>query len=327
MFLDEELIPLPLQKTLGPFIAARRAPKVARRYAEIGGRSPIYDWTRRQGDAMVQLLDEIAPESAPHKAYIAFRYAEPLATTALQEMRRDGVKRAVAFTQYPQWSCSMTGASLNDMWRMLRGLDMEGEFRWSVIDRWPVHPGFIAAMTDTVRRGLEQFDEQQRADVLIQFSAHSLPLSVIDRGDAYPQKIAASVQAVMEQLYFSHPFILTYQSAVGPVRWQGPNTERVVHELGRQKRRNVLIVPIAFTSDHIETLHEIDIELAETARVAGVNLKRAPALNDSPIFTRALADIVAAHLRSGERHGSQYTLRCPGCTNAECRGLPEQVIF
>ena len=321
MFLDRELIPLPLQRVLGPFIASRRAPKVALKYGEIGGKSPIYDWTQRQGTGMVQWLDTLSPETAPHKFYIGFRYAEPLAETALLQMRADGVSRAIAFSQYPQWSCSTTGASLNDLWRTVRRLDAEQAFKWSIIDRWPVHTGFIAAMADTVRRGVDLFDPADRGDVLLLFSAHSLPLSVIDRGDAYPQEIGASVQAVMTALGFSHKYMLAYQSDIGPVRWLGPNTDKVVQQFGRSGPRHVLVVPIAFTSDHIETLHEIDIEMQETAKHAGVILKRAPALNDSPLFIRAMADVVLAHLHNGEVHSAQYPLKCAGCVNDQCRVL------
>lgn len=322
MFLDRELIPLPFQNQLGPFIAARRAPKVAARYRQIGGKSPIWDWTDRQGVAMAHHLDALSSDSAPHKHYIAFRYAEPLAESALRQMHADGVRRAIVLTQYPQWSCSTTGASLNDLWRTADRLGLKDAFQWSLIDRWPTHDGFIAAMADTVRRGLDQFPEAERTNVLLLFSAHSLPLSVIDRGDSYPQEVGASVQAVMAHLGFSHAFMLAYQSDIGPVRWLGPNTEGVIRQLGQQRHKHVLIVPIAFTSDHIETLHEIDIEMQEVARASGVVMKRAPALNDSSLFIRALADLVLAHLRSGDLHSTQYTLKCPGCANNWCRKLP-----
>lgn len=322
MFLDRELIPLPFQNQLGPFIAARRTPKVAARYQQIGGKSPIWDWTDQQGAAMAQYLDALSPDSAPHKHYIAFRYAEPLAESALRQMHADGVRRAIVLTQYPQWSCSTTGASLNDLWRTAERLGLKQDFQWSLIDRWPTHAGFIAAMVDTIQRGLDQFHESDRNRVLLLFSAHSLPLSVIDRGDAYPQEVGASVQAVMAALGFSHAFMLAYQSDIGPVRWLGPNTEGVIRQLGRQQRKHVLVVPIAFTSDHIETLHEIDIEMQEVAHAAGVEMKRAPALNDSPLFSRALADLVLGHLRNGELHSTQYKLKCPGCENGWCRQIP-----
>ncbi|MCS7054626.1 MAG: ferrochelatase [Thermoflexales bacterium] len=322
MFLDRELIPLPFQERLGRFIARRRTPKIQAKYAEIGGGSPIYAWTKRQGEAMAELLDQLSPETAPHKCYIAFRYAEPLTASALTQMHADGVRRAVAFTQYPQWSCSTTGASLNELWRELIRLNLRDAFAWSVIDRWPTHPAFIKAMAKKVREGLDQFAADERDSVLVLFSAHSLPLSVVERGDAYPQEVAATVQAVMECLGFSNEFLLAYQSDIKPFRWLVPSTEQVIRNLGARKRKNVLVVPIAFTSDHIETLHEIDIEYAELAREVGIaNFKRAPALNDDPLFIRALAEIAAEHLRSGQLHSSQYKLRCPGCENALCRSL------
>lgn len=324
MFLDRELIPLPMQKTLGRFIARRRTPKVQARYAEIGGGSPILQWTQAQGNGLVRRLDEMMPANAPHKSYVAFRYAQPLTATALQQMAADGIVRAVAFTQYPQWSCSTTGASLNELWREVERLGLLRTFSWSIIDRWHTHPAFIAAMASKVREGLAQFDADVRNDVLLLFSAHSLPLSVIDRGDVYPQEVSATVQKVIEALGFSNAFLLAYQSDIAPIKWLGPSTAGMIQALGKQRRRHVLVVPIAFTSDHIETLHELDIEYAELAAEVGVtHFKRAPALNDDAQFIDALAEIVHDHLCAGALHSTQYTLRCPGCENAICRTLPK----
>ncbi|TVQ98741.1 MAG: ferrochelatase [Deltaproteobacteria bacterium] len=322
LFADREIIKLPLQKWLGPFIARRRTGAVQENYRQIGGGSPILEWTRKQGEGMCERLDRIRPESAPHRFYVAFRYAPPFSEDALQAMHEDGVRRAVAFTQYPQFSCSTTGSSLNELWRAAGRTDLRSAFDWSVIDRWHVHPGFIAAMTETVRAGLAKFGDADREDALLVFSAHSLPLSVVDRGDAYIQECAASVEAVMQALGHSNEYLLSWQSEVGPVRWMGPSTETVIHELGRKKRRNVLVVPIAFTSDHIETLHELDIEYGELAKEVGIeNYHRAPAMNDSRLFLDAMADIVARHLDSGEPCTRQYGLRCPGCVNPQCRNI------
>jgi ferrochelatase len=237
-------------------------------------------------------------------------------------MKADGVRRAVAFTQYPQYSCATTGSSVNELWRAARRLGMEHEFQWSVIDRWPTHPGFIAEVAQSIQAGLASFLKSERKDVLLLFSAHSLPLNVVNRGDAYPQEVGASVQAVMQCLNFSNEYLLSYQSSVGPVQWLGPSTEFVVRQLGTQKRRSVLVVPIAFTSDHIETLHEIDIEYKELAEKSGItHFKRAPSLNGSVGFQRVLAEIVSAHLLAGELCSSQYRLRCPGCSNPECKNI------
>lgn len=322
LFEDREIIQLPFQRFLGPFIAKRRTPKVEKLYEGIGGGSPILDWTETQGRGMVKRLDRMSPETAPHRFYVAFRYIDPFSEEALRKMKADGVKRAVAFTQYPQFSCSTTGSSLNELWRAAKREGLQGEFEWSVIDRWHSHPKFIEAMTKTVRDGLELFDPKDRDDVLLMFSAHSLPLDVINRGDAYPQEVGASVHEVMKRLDFSHEYILTYQSDVGPVPWQGPSTEEVIKELGAKKRKNVLVIGIAFTSDHIETLSEIDIEYGELAHEVGVtNFKRAPSLNGEPLFQDALAQVVYEHLQSGEACTKQYGLRCPGCVNPQCRNI------
>ncbi len=322
LFEDREIIQLPAQRFLGPYIAKRRTKSVAQKYDEIGGGSPILAWTEEQGRGMCERLDKMSPETAPHKFYVAFRYVHPFSEDALQAMKADGVKRAVAFTQYPQFSCSTTGSSLNELWRAAKNVGLQNEFEWSVIDRWPTHPRFIEAMTETVKQGLEQFTPEERDDVLILFSAHSLPLGVINRGDAYPAEVGASVHEVMTRLDYSHEYVLSYQSDVGPVPWLGPSTEKVLESLGEKKRRNVLVVGIAFTSDHIETLHELDIEYGEVAHKAGItNFKRAPALNGMPVFQDALAEVVLEHLQSGEACTKQYGLRCPGCVNPQCRNI------
>ncbi|MFN8669325.1 MAG: ferrochelatase [Gemmatimonadaceae bacterium] len=326
LFADREIIQLPLQSKLGPFIAKRRAPKVRKLYEAIGGGSPIRWWTEVQGQGLVKRLDRLSPETAPHKFYIAFRYTSPSSDDALRQMKADGVKRAIAFTQYPQYSCATTGSSLNELWRAAKRLDLSDAFEWSVIDRWPTHPGFIAAMTDTVRQGLEQFDPADRDDVLLLFSAHSLPMSVVNRGDPYPQEIGASVHEVLKALGTSHQYLLAYQSEVGPVSWLGPSTEEVIKGLASKKRRNILVIPIAFTSDHIETLSELDREYGELAHQLGIpNFKRAPAMNGSPLLQDAMASIVAEHLRAGEACSPQYGLRCAGCVNPQCRHIANAV--
>jgi len=322
LFADREIIQLPLQRWLGPLIARRRTPKVKGLYANIGGGSPILRHTEAQGRGMIARLDRLSPGTAPHKFYVAFRYARPKSEDALRQMRDDGIERAVAFTQYPQFSCSTTGSSLNELWRAAARTGLQDAFTWSLIDRWPVHPGFIEAMSETVRQGLDRFAPEDRHKVILLFSAHSLPLDVIDRGDSYPQEVGASVQAVVEHLALPNPYLLAYQSDVGPVRWLGPSTAEVIRRLGRRGHRHLLVIPIAFTSDHIETLSELDREYGEIAHQVGITTYvRAPALNDRPRFLDAMAEIVRDHLDSGLPYSSQYPLRCAGCSNPECRNV------
>ena len=143
LFSDSDLIPLPLQRFLAPIIARRRTPQIEKQYTDIGGGSPILRYTQLQGAGMVALLDELHPQTSPHKAYVAFRYARPLTEETARQMKADGVKRAIAFTQYPQYSCSTTGSSLNELFRRGKAGDMGQDIEWSVIDRWGTHRGFI----------------------------------------------------------------------------------------------------------------------------------------------------------------------------------------
>jgi ferrochelatase len=154
LFHDHDLIPLPIQSVLAPWIAKRRTPKIEQQYTDIGGGSPILKWTKIQGSEMCKLLDELNPSSAPHKPYVAFRYARPLTEDMLAEMRADGVKRAVAFSQYPQYSCSTTGSSLNELYMQAKkmGWGGNGEVEWSILDRWPTQGGLVDVSRGSSRR-------------------------------------------------------------------------------------------------------------------------------------------------------------------------------
>lgn len=204
LFADADLIPLGrLQSYLGPLISARRTPKIQKQYAAIGGGSPIRKWSEYQAEEMCKILDKISPETAPHKPYVAFRYANPLTEEMYNRLLADGFGngkggRAVAFTQYPQYSCSTTGSSLNELWKwrqrlegktsdgpgdvMRRANGAGGTISWSVIDRWPTHPGLIEAIAQNVEATLATYPKEMRDDVTLLFSAHSLPMSVVNRG-------------------------------------------------------------------------------------------------------------------------------------------------
>ncbi|XP_032738312.1 ferrochelatase, mitochondrial isoform X2 [Lontra canadensis] len=288
LFLDRDLMTLPIQNKLAPIIAKRRTPKIQEQYRRIGGGSPIKMWTSTQGEGMVKLLDELSPHTAPHKYYIGFRYVHPLTEEAIEEMERDGIERAIAFTQYPQYSCSTTGSSLNAICRYYNQVGKKPGMKWSTIDRWPTHP---------------------------------LLIQVVNRGDPYPQEVGATVQRVMDKLDYSNPYRLVWQSKVGPMPWLGPQTDETIRGLCERGRKNILLVPIAFTSDHIETLYELDIEYSQIlAKQCGVeNIRRAESLNGNPLFSKALADLVLSHIQSNELCSKQLTLSCPLCVNPVCR--------
>lgn len=274
LFEDGEIIKLgPLQPWLGPLIARRRAPRIREQYASIGGASPIGKWTAAQGAAVEAKLAGRFPGTR-FKAYTAFRYAPPLTAAALEAMAADGVTRAIAFSQYPHFSCTTTGSSLNHLWRESVRLGLEKRFSWSVIDRWPLHAGFLEAVARNVRTGLARFPAADRDRVVLLFSAHSVPMLTVNKGDQYVQEVAATVSAVVERLRAGapgapparSPYVLAWQSKVGFLPWMGPSTASVLEGLAKQGHKHVLAVPIAFTSDHIETLFEIDQEYAEEAK-------------------------------------------------------------
>jgi ferrochelatase len=317
LFADGDLIPLgPLQKYLGPLIARRRTPQIEKQYAVIGGGSPIRKWSEYQAAEACKLLDKMHPATAPHKPYVAFRYAAPLTEDTFLQLQKDGIKRAVAFTQYPQYSCSTTGSSLNEIWRLSKKFDKEGSIEWSVIDRWPTHPGLVEVFARHVEEKLQEYPEDVRDSVVLLFSAHSLPMSVVNRGDPYPQEVAATVHAVMTKLGFKNPYRLVWQSQVGPSPWLGAQTSKTVESYVKKGQTNLLLIPIAFTSDHIETLHELDLEIIHESGCEGI--KRAESLNGDPGFIQALADIAKAHLEGDKRSSKQMSLRCPMCVSEKC---------
>jgi protoporphyrin/coproporphyrin ferrochelatase len=151
LFSDRDLIPLPFQSILAPLIARRRTPQIEKQYADIGGGSPILKYTDLQGAGMCKLLDELSPDTAPHKHYVAFRYAKPLIEETVSEIKRDGARRAVAFTQYPQYSCSTTGSSLNELYRRSIVSEASNGVNWSVIDRWGTHHGLVEVIAHSFR--------------------------------------------------------------------------------------------------------------------------------------------------------------------------------
>ncbi|RWS30932.1 ferrochelatase-like protein [Leptotrombidium deliense] len=327
LFTDKDIIPLPMQSKLGPLIAKRRTPKVTEKYREIGGGSPIKSWTTKQGDAMVKILDKISPESAPHKFYIGFRYAQPLMEDTIEEMHRDGVERAIAFSQYPQYSCSTSGSSFNALAKYYLKSKDNVKLRWSFIDRWPVDTGLVEAFKDLTLKEAEKFSSDVKDDIVILFSAHSLPMSAVNRGDPYPVEVAATVLKVMQALNWRFPYRLVWQSKVGPVPWLSPQTDDALRGFVNNGHRNFLIVPISFVNEHIETLHELDIEYAaELAQKLKIeNIRRVPAPNDHPAFIEGLAKIVKGHIDSGEVCSKQLLLKCPMCTKAVCSQMRQWI--
>lgn len=192
--------------------------------------------------------------------------------------------------------------------------------KFSVIDRWATHPLLVKTHADLIRKELDKLSEDKRKQAIILFSAHSLPLKAVNRGDSYPSEVGATVNMVMQELNFSHPYQLVWQSKVGPLPWLGPFTDEAIKDYVKQEKKIFIVVPIAFVNEHIETLHELDIEYCkELADEVGVEkILRTPAPNDHPLFINALTDIVATHLKGDMTINPKFLNRCPHCLNMNC---------
>ncbi|CAH0561944.1 unnamed protein product [Brassicogethes aeneus] len=319
---DRDMIQFPFaQNQLGPWIAKRRTPEVKKKYEEIGGGSPILKWTDLQGKLLCKKLDEVSPESAPHKHYVSFRYVHPFTEDAFREIEKDGVERAIVFSQYPQYSCATSGSSFNAIYKHFHKKGLPSNLKLSVIDRWSTHPLLVKCFADLIQKEINLIPEEKRREAIILFSAHSIPLKTVNRGDAYPSEVGATVQLVMQELNFCNPYQLVWQSKVGPLPWLGPFTDDALTDyVKKQGKKNFVVVPIAFVNEHIETLHELDIEYCkELGEKLGVeNIRRVPAPNDHPLFIEALSDIVKTHLKNKVAVGHKFLNRCPHCVNANC---------
>lgn len=299
LFSDRDIIELPMGALLQPLvarlIARRRGPDVRRNYASIGGGSPQLALTRAQA---ASLQDQLASTTGQRVIVeIAMRYWQPDTEGALQRLAAAGVTRVVTLTLYPHYSRATTGSSRREFDRVLSRPEWRERFAVSHVDAYPDHPLYLEAMTDTVRRALDGFPEARRDRVTLLFSAHGLPQKFIDEGDPYVEHTQRTVQGILQRLGVRNPYVVAFQSRTGPVKWIGPGTEDVLRELGTIGVRDVLMVPVSFVCDHIETLYEVDQLFRDDARAAGIeDYRRTEALNTHPLFIAALGDLVTRQL-------------------------------
>jgi len=288
LFSDKELIRLPGAKVTQPLFAwivsGFRARKVRRYYGEIGGGSPIAAITERQRFALEEAL---RAAGGRFKVYTGMRYWYPLAKHAALEMKGDGVARAIALPLYPHFCSATTGSSFSDLRRWMKWAGCSCPL--TEIRSYPEHPKYVAALAETVASALRGAD---RDGIFLLFSAHGVPQALIDGGDPYRSDTERTVAAVMRS-FPGLPRGISYQSKVGPTAWLPPDTVDEVTRLAREGVKTLVVVPVSFVSEHIETLHELDVRLAAHARQAGIqSFLRATALNDAPGFIAALKDLV-----------------------------------
>jgi protoporphyrin/coproporphyrin ferrochelatase len=299
LFCDPDIIDFPFarigRKPLAKLIATTRARKVQHHYATIGGGSPIRRFTERQAFG---LEAELARQGIDARCFVAMRYWHPFTTEAIAHVCAAQCDEVVLLPLYPQYSSTTTGSSLNEWQRLFRGnvpVHNVGPFYR--------HPMYLDAVIEKITEALGRFRRPGQVEIV--FSAHSVPMSVIAKGDPYQRQIEETVDLLMERGGWPNRHRLCYQSKVGASKWLQPSLHRTLHDLADQKAREVCIVPVAFVSDHVETLGEIDHEARDEARRLGfTHFEMSSGLNDSPKFISALGQLVLEALGDAVHSGA-----------------------
>jgi ferrochelatase len=298
LFSDPEIIRLPfpwMQKPLAWMISTMRAKKSQKNYEQIGGGSPLRSITEAQAQALQEQLSDRGQEA---QIYIGMRYWHPFTEEAIARIERDGIEKLVILPLYPQFSISTSGSSFRLLEKLWQEDSKLKSIEYTVIPSWYQQPGYLQAMAQLIAQELDGFPDRDRVHIF--FSAHGVPLSYVEEaGDPYQKEIEECTRLIMRTLNRPNPHTLAYQSRVGPVEWLKPYTEEAITELAAKEVKDLLVVPISFVSEHIETLQEIDIEYRELAEESGIHdFRRVPALNTHPVFINGLADLVTRAIDS-----------------------------
>ncbi len=296
LFCDPDIIDFPFarigRKPLAKLISSTRARKVQHHYATIGGGSPIRRFTEQQARALQRKL---ADSGLDAHCFVAMRYWHPFTAQAIEQLRDARCDEVVLLPLYPHYSSTTTGSSLNE-WRRL----FQDDIAVHCIETFYRHELYLQALVEKIDEALARFSDPERPEIV--FSAHSVPVAVIQKGDPYQRQIEETVELLMQHGGWTNGYRLCYQSKVGASKWLQPSLHTALRELATEKAREVCIVPVSFVSDHVETLGEIDHEArAEAAKLGIKRFEMTSGLNDSPTFIAALADLVGAAIGVGLR--------------------------
>ena len=303
LFCDPDIINFPgaflARKALAKLISTTRSKVVGQHYAEIGGGSPIRRLTEQQARALQETL-------RPHlnaRTIVAMRYWHPDTAEAVSALESEPYDELVLLPLYPHYSFATTRSSLRE-WDRQYSSKLKNKPGpkppVKLIDHFYDHPDYVAGIVERINSVLQEVPDPENVQLV--FSAHGLPMTLVEKGDPYPQHIEQTVQLVRQLGAWRNPYVLCYQSKVGPQKWLQPSLTGTIESLAKSGVKRMLVIPIAFLTEHIETLHEINIEAREQAEHLGVrDFYLMPALNDSPLLIRALADLVlrAVGVRSG----------------------------
>jgi ferrochelatase len=295
LFCDPDIIDFPCariaRKPLARLISMRRAKHVAQHYGRIGGKSPILENTVNQAIALESELRKCFDA----RVVIAMRYWRPFTEQAILQLEEFAPDELVLLPLYPQYSRTTTGSSLNEWARRFQPGGWQP--RVHVIEQFHEDPAYLKSLVEMVNQSMSEFADPRDVDVV--FSAHSVPVAVIESGDPYERHVERTVDLVWQYGGWPARRHLCYQSKVGASKWLTPSMHDTLRRLAAEERRHALIVPVSFVSDHVETLYEIEIEHREQARSLGIDdYRMTSGLNDSPSFVQALAGLVCRALET-----------------------------
>jgi len=288
LFSDPAIITLPaiFRLPLARMIARRRAPVAAQIYAHMGGRSPIFEETRAQADALEQALSK---DDIQAKAFVAMRYWHPFSNGAARAVKAFAPDKIVLLPLYPQYSTTTTGSSLRDWAKAARKAKVDAPTSRACCYPWDA--GFVVAAAAKIRLAAKDLKPDQGYRLLL--SAHGLPKRIIQKGDPYQWQVEQSAAAIVKALNLPElEAQVCYQSRVGPLEWIGPSADAEIARAGKDGK-GLIVAPIAFVSEHSETLVELDIEYRRLAADKGVpDYRRAATVGTHSDFIEGLAGLV-----------------------------------
>jgi ferrochelatase len=293
LFSDPEIIRIRsdlLRKAVAYSIATLRNHQSCSYYRQIGGGSPLRRITEEQAQA---LSDELRWAGWNVEVFVGMCAWNPSFDEVLDAVDESGVERLIVLPLFPQYSLTTTGSGFRSLKSLIAGRPgmSDIDVRW--IQSWRDHSTYLDALTELIQKELDRFADSDSVQIL--FSAHSIPERYVQDGDPYLEQTRETVELIAEKLGRRNPYRLSFQSRIGPVKWLGPPTNDVIVEMGRDGEKRILVVPVSFVSEHIETLYELDILYQKVAKDAGIEeYRRVPALNCNPTFIRSLREIVEA---------------------------------
>ncbi len=287
-----ELGPSWLQPVIAWWIAKRRAPKSMETYRKIGGKTPLLAISRAQAKAVEDLL---RAEGMDVCCTVGMRYWHPRTPDVLEDLKERGIKRVLAFSLYPHYSRVTTGTSLDDFYRAASRLGME----FKTIDNWPDRPCYINSIAMLVKEAVSRYSlDTASPSFSLVYSAHSIPEHMIREGDPYLCNIKKTIHALEARIGIKGE--LCFQSRSGPVKWLEPATDDLLRELVSKGKKKILVIPISFVSDHVETLCEIDMEYREMVEESGAELMRIDSLNTRDDFINCMASMIKEKVKEAK---------------------------